>query len=120
MPYMLLIMEPTGQRAERGLAGGQAAYASMLQFGHSLKARGLLRASESLASTEQAVRLQVRAGQARMVDGPFAETKEMVGGFFLLDCATRDEAVAIARDCPAAAWATIEVREVAPCFHGAS
>ena len=117
MPYMLLIMEPHGQRAERGLEGGQEAYARMLRFGDGLKARGLLLASESLASTEQAVRLQVRDGQARLVDGPFAETKEMVGGFFLLDCATRDEALAIARDCPAAEWATIEVRELAPCYH---
>ncbi|MBL7087780.1 YciI family protein [Acidovorax sp.] len=116
MPYMLLIMEPHGQRAERGLEGGQEAYASMQRFGQSLQARGLLRASESLASTEQAVRLQVREGQARLTDGPFAETKEMVGGFFLIDCATRDEAIAIARECPAAAWATVEVREVAPCF----
>ena len=91
----------------------------MLRFGEGLQARGLLRASESLASTEQAVRLQMLEGQARMVDGPFAETKEMVGGFYLLDCATRDEALAIARDCPAAEWATIEVREVAPCYHGA-
>jgi hypothetical protein len=120
MPYMLLIMEPHGQRAERGLAGGQQAYARMVQFGEGLAARGLLRATESLASTDQAVRLQVREGQPRLVDGPFAETKEMVGGFFLLDCATRDEAVAIAREGPAAEWATIEVREVAPCYHGAS
>lgn len=96
-----------------------ACYARMLRFGEGLQARGLLRASESLASTEQAVRLQVREGQARMVDGPFAETKEMVGGFYLLDCATREEAVAIARECPAAEWATVEVREVAPCYHGA-
>ena len=81
-----------------------------------LQARGLLRASESLASTEQAVRLQVRDGQTRLTDGPFAETKEMVGGFFLIDCATREEAVAIARDCPAAEWATVEVRELAPCY----
>jgi hypothetical protein len=92
----------------------------MLRFGDGLKARGLLLATESLASTEQAVRLQVREGQARMVDGPFAETKEMVGGFFLLDCATREEALAIARECPAAEWATVEVREVAPCYHGAA
>ena len=101
------------------LGGGQEAYTRMLRFGEGLQARGLLRASESLASTEQAVRLQVREGQARMVDGPFAETKEMVGGFYLLDCATREEAVAIARECPAAEWATVEVREVAPCYHGA-
>ena len=92
MPYLLLIMEPHGQRAERGLAGGQEAYARMQRFGAGLQARGLLRASESLASTEQAVRLQVRDGQTRLTDGPFAETKEMVGGFFLIDCATREEA----------------------------
>ena len=85
-------------------------------LGGGLQARGLLRASESLASTEQAVRLQVRDGQTRLTDGPFAETKEMVGGFFLIDCATREEAVAIARDCPAAEWATVEVRELAPCY----
>ncbi len=40
----------------------------------------------------------------------------MVGGFFLIDVATRDEAVAIARRCPAVAWATVEVRECAPCY----
>lgn len=120
MPYMLLIMETPGQRAERGLAGGQQAYARMQRFGEELAARGLLRASESLASTTEAVRLQVRDGQARLVDGPFSETKEMVGGFFIVDCATRDEAVALARACPAAEWATIEVREVAPCYHGAA
>ena len=119
MPYLLLIMEPHGQRAERGLAGGQEAYARMQRFGAGLQARGLLRASESLASIEQAVRLQVRDGQTRLTDGPFAETKEMVGGFFLIDCATREEAVAIARECPAAEWATVEVRELAPCYHGA-
>ena len=120
MPYMLLIMEPPGQRAERGLAGGQQAYARMQRFGEALAARGLLRASESLASTSEAVRLQVRDGQARLVDGPFSETKEMVGGFFLVECATREEALALARECPAAEWAPIEVREVAPCYHGAS
>lgn len=119
MPYLLLIMEPVGQRAERGLAKGQEAYARMQRFGEDLGTRGLLRAAESLASTEQAVRLQLRSGQARLVDGPFAETKEMVGGFFLLDCATREEAIAIASECPAAEWATVEIREVAPCYRTA-
>jgi hypothetical protein len=51
-----------------------------------------------------------------VLDGPFAEAKEMVGGFFLLDCATREEAVAIARECPAAEWATVEVRATGPCY----
>ena len=116
MSYMLLIVEPTGQRRERGPEAGREVYARMLQFTESLQARGVLQASNSLASTRQAVRLQVRDGQRRIVDGPFAEAKEMVGGFFLLDVATREEAIAIAAECPAAAWCTVEVREVGPCF----
>jgi hypothetical protein len=51
-----------------------------------------------------------------ITDGPFAETKEVIGGFFLLTCDTREQAIDIARECPAAQWATIEVRELGPCF----
>jgi hypothetical protein len=69
-----------------------------------------------LKSTEDGVRVQRRGGQAALIDGPFAEAKEMIGGFFLLDVATRDEAVAIANECPAAEWCTVEVRELGPCF----
>jgi hypothetical protein len=62
----------------------------------------------------------VRGGRPRVLDGPFAEAKEMVGGFFLVDCKTRDEAVAIAAECPAAQWATVEVRALAPCYEDAA
>jgi hypothetical protein len=51
-----------------------------------------------------------------VIDGPFAEAKEMVGGFFLVDCETREEAVAIAAQCPAAQWCTVEVRALGPCY----
>ena len=51
-----------------------------------------------------------------VTDGPFIETKEMVGGFFLLDGVDRDEAIAIAGRCPAAEWATVEVRALGPCY----
>ena len=74
----------------------------------------MLVAAQSLKT--DAARLQVRAGRAALVDGPFAEAKEMVGGYFLLDVAAQDDAVAIAADCPAAQWATVEVREFGPCF----
>ncbi|OVZ65443.1 dehydrogenase [Pigmentiphaga sp. NML030171] len=116
MAYMLLIVEPTGQRAERSEAAGRDLYDRMVAFGADLKTRGLLLAAESLASQDGAVRVQKRDGRTRLVDGPFAEAKEMIGGFFLLDCATREEAVAIAQACPAAQWCTVEVREVAPCY----
>ncbi|HSI60434.1 MAG TPA: YciI family protein [Ideonella sp.] len=116
MSYMLLIMEPTGQRVERGVEAGRQVYDRMLKFTDDLQAKGVLVASNSLASTTQAVRLQLREGRRTLVDGPFTEAKEMVGGFFLLNCATRAEAVAIASECPAAEWATVEIRRVGPCY----
>jgi len=113
---MLLIVEPVGQRRERSEEEGRQLYERMLRFSDQLKARGLLKASQSLKSDVSGVRVQVRGGKASFVDGPFAEAKEMVGGFFLLDCETKEEAIAIAGECPAAEWATVEVREFGPCF----
>jgi len=114
MPYLLLIIEPQGQRRQRSTAEGQALYQSMLEYAGALKERGVLMAVESLR--EEGVRLNVEAGRTRVVDGPFAESKELVGGFFLLRCESRDEALRLASECPAAQWATVEVRETGPCF----
>ncbi len=116
MSYILLIVEPTGQRRERTEDEGRALYDSMLKFSADLKARGLLTVSQSLRSDVEAVRVQVRAGKRTLTDGPFAEAKEMVGGYFLLTCKSKAEAVAIAAECPAAQWASVEVREFGPCF----
>jgi hypothetical protein len=114
MSYMLLIVEPQGQRITRRAAEGLGLYQRMLDYTESLKARGVLMASDSLRSA--AARLSVRAGRRSVIDGPFAESKELVGGFFLLDCGTREQALRLAAECPAAEWATIEVREVGPCY----
>ena len=116
MSYMLLIVEPIGQRETRTEEEGRQAYAVMRRFADDLAAKGLLVSAESLASQKDGARVQVRAGKAQIVDGPFAEAKEMIGGFFLLTCQTREEALAIARECPAAQWATVEVRPLAPCY----
>lgn len=115
MSYLLLVVEKPGDRRSRPVGEGQDRMDEMVSWGQSLKARGLLSASESLRSTDEAVRVQVREGRRSLVDGPFAEAKEMIGGFFLLTCERREEAVAIACECPAARWATIEVREIGPC-----
>ncbi|HUG23733.1 YciI family protein [Piscinibacter sp.] len=116
MTYMLLILEPVGQRGTRTDTEGRDAYARMVRFGEDLKSRGLLLATESLTSHADATRVDKRGGQARVVDGPFAEAKDMVGGFFLIDCKTREEAVALAAECPAAEWCTVEVRALGPCY----
>lgn len=116
MSYMLLIVEPIGQRRTRSESDARAAYAAMRQFADDLATDGLLVAAESLASHDTAARVTAQGQKAQVVDGPFAEAKEMIGGFFLLNCRTRDEALAIAVRCPAAQWCTVEVRELAPCY----
>lgn len=116
MAYMLLMVEPIGQRQARSESEGREAYASMVSWAQGLQKRGLLLASESLRSQDSASRIERRAGRPHITDGPFPETKEMIGGFFLIDCATHEEAIAIASECPAADWLTVEVRGVAACF----
>jgi len=116
MAYALMIVEPAGQRQTRTPAEGRELYESMLRFSDDLKGRGVLTLSASLSADTGGARVRVRANQATVLDGPFAETKEMIGGFFLLSCATRVDAIAIAKECPAARWATVEVRELGPCF----
>jgi hypothetical protein len=88
----------------------------MVRFGDELKTRGLYLASNSLKPDSEGVRVQRRSGNRLLIEGPFAESKEMVGGFFLVDCKTKADAIAIANECPAAEYASVEVREVAPCY----
>ena len=116
MKFMLMIVEPRGQRTGRDEAEGRALYAEMVAFGQGLHEQGKLLASESLRPDEHAVRVRQAQGKPQLLDGPFAEAREMVGGFFLIEAADQDEAMEIAQRCPAARFATVEVRECAPCY----
>jgi len=116
MAYALLIVEAPGQRDARSEAEGRELYERMLRFSKELKERGLLTLSQSLVSDRSGARVRVQGGQASVLDGPFSEVKEMIGGILLLTCESRGEAIAIALECPAARWATVEVRELGPCF----
>lgn len=114
--YVLLILEPKGQRQSRSEAQGRDLYDQMLRFGEDLQRQGLSTMAQSLKTDTIGVRVAARGDQMSVVDGPFAESKEMIGGFFLLTCPTLAQAVEIAKACPAARWATVEVRELGPCF----
>jgi hypothetical protein len=114
MRYLMLIIENPEDRRTRPTEAGREKFEQMIRYSEGLKARGVLQATESLKT--EGVRIEMRDGKQIVVDGPFAEAKEMVGGFFLLDCASKAEAIAIAGECPASAWASIEVRELGPCF----
>ncbi|MFN7913912.1 MAG: YciI family protein [Vicinamibacterales bacterium] len=74
--------------------------------------RGALVAAEALEPVETATTLRIRGGEVRVTDGPFAETKEQLAGFYLIDAANLDEALALAAKIPPAREGSVEVRPV--------
>ena len=110
MVYMLLILE-TGERQTWSPEKKRRAYDRMMGFTEQLKTRGVYLGSESLRSTTERVRVDARGGKRIVTQGPFAESKEIVGGFLLVDCPSREQAVALASECPATEWASVEIRE---------
>ena len=75
-------------------------------------ARGVLQGGERLRPTTDATTVRVSGGEVLVSDGPFAETKEQMGGFYLVDCKDLDEAIEIASKLPAAQHGTVEVRPI--------
>ena len=116
MPFMLLVIERPGEKQALAQEEGRRRYERMMRFAEGLKARGVLVAGESLGSDANGTRITRRNGQSSLVDGPFTEAKEILGGFFLLDVDSRDEALKLAEECPAAEWSTIELRQVGRCW----
>src|SRR3954467_12066097 len=110
--YLLLVyeeeLEPAGQ-AER-----EKELPMMLELHASLREAGLLVDVQRLRSVESATSVRVRGGETEITDGPFAVTKEVLAGYYVLDCADLDEALAQAARLPMAPWATIEVRPIMP------
>ena len=75
-------------------------------------AKGVMVASEALSGAETASSIRVRDGKAQTMDGPFAETKEHLGGFYLFECKDLDQAIGYASQIPTAKYGTIEVRPI--------
>ncbi|WP_147943239.1 YciI family protein [Microbispora sp. CSR-4] len=102
MKYVLLICgdESAAEHADDGCGGGSGKMAE----------RGVLRGGAGLRPPSDATTLRVREGEVLLSDGPFAETKEQLGGFCLIECADLDEAIEIAAAHPAAAYGAIEIR----------
>ncbi|MBN8885302.1 MAG: dehydrogenase [Rudaea sp.] len=115
MSYLMLIMERADRRKGRPPEQAAMEWERMVSYAGSLNERGVLEAAQSLKSVAHGTRIEKRNGKTNVVDGPFAEAKEIVGGFYYLKNVDRDEALAIAANCPAAEWCSIELREVGPC-----
>ena len=73
---------------------------------------GVVLAGEALQDTDTATSIRIRNGKTETMDGPFAETKEQLGGFYMLECANIDEAIKYASMIPTATYGTIEVRPI--------
>ena len=83
-----------------------------MKFNEALQEAGILRAAEGLHPPSAGVRVSFPGGKPKVTDGPFAETKEVVGGFWIIEVNSREEAVAWARRCPGSENETIEIRQV--------
>ena len=109
MKYMLLIY---GDELALDETERQQCYADSSQLARQLDAAGKFVATAPLHPTSTATSVRVREGKRLVTDGPFAETREQLGGFFLVDAADLDEAIAIAARIPMARRGTVEVRPV--------
>jgi hypothetical protein len=108
MQYMVLIYEPDREtRTPKEWAEMMPAY---MAYTEGLAAAGVLRGGSALADTGSATTIRERDGKRTITDGPFAETKEFLGGYYLLECASLDEALEHAAACPGAKRGSIEVR----------
>jgi hypothetical protein len=110
--YMLLVYEEAVDAA--GKAERDQAVPLFLELHRSLREAGLLVGVKALRPVESATSVRVRDGATEIIDGPFAVTKEMLAGFYLVECADLDEALALAARIPPARWGTVEVRPVVP------
>ncbi|MFI9379714.1 YciI family protein [Kutzneria sp. NPDC052558] len=103
MQYALLIAgdhEPTPEELAMGCGG----------WSEEMAARGVVRGGAGLRPPAESTTVRVRDGQVLLTDGPFADTKEQIGGLVLIECADLDEAVEIAARHPAAGYGMIEIR----------
>jgi hypothetical protein len=116
MKYMLLIHHDEKAWEKLSKTERQRIVEEYRQFTQQIKSSGHYLAGAPLHPTAAASSVRVRNGKRLVTDGPFAETREQLGGYFLIDAKDLDEAIGIATRIPAARWGTVEVRPVArPC-----
>ena len=111
MRYLLLIYntEPTEPVPDEAVAAEQDGYNALTT---SMRETGQFEAGEALQPTSTATTVRVENGRTITTDGPFAETKEQLGGFYLVDCRDIDEAIDLAARLPGATHGSIEIRPI--------
>ena len=114
MRYLLLIGSDDKNQTAPPKAEMEAIVQGHARFAQELRATGKMVHAERLRPDSDGSRIRVKAGQRQVMDGPFTETKEALGGFYLIGCETREEAVEWARKIPLGEGGYVEVRPIWP------
>jgi hypothetical protein len=112
MRYALLIYANEQEWAGQPEEESQAQFDEYMAFTKDIVDRGLHKGGEALQSTSSATTVRVRNGETLTTDGPFAETKEQLGGFYLVECKDLDEAIEVAARIPDVRRGSVEVRPI--------
>ena len=112
MHYALLIYASEQEWANQTEEQSQAVNQEYMAFTKDIIDRGLMKGGEALQPTATATTVRVRDGETLTTDGPFAETKDQLGGFYLIDCKDLDEAIEVAAQIPDVRRGSIEIRPV--------
>ena len=112
MRYALLICGDESGMQTRSPEEASATLTEYMAFSEEMGKRGVLQGGERLRPTTDATTVRLRDGEVLTSDGPFAETKEQMGGFYLVDCKDLDEAIEVASKVPAAQHGAVEVRPI--------
>jgi hypothetical protein len=112
MRYLLLICTDETADGAMSPAEAETQMAAYMAFGDEMGQRGVLLGGERLRPTTDATTVRVRDGETLTFDGPFAETKEQMGGYYMVECKDLDEAIEVAAKIPGARHGSIEVRPI--------
>jgi len=117
MQYMLLIYEDPAELARLSDGERQGIFPEYRQFTDSIAKSGNYRAGDPLEPVSAATTVRLRQGKRMVTDGPFAETKEHLGGYYLVEAKDLDEAIGIAARIPSARFGAVEVRPIMKIEH---
>lgn len=112
MQYLLLIYGSEAHEKDMDEAAQGELFSAYAAYSAEVKEKGLLLGGEALQPTATATTVRVRDGKTLTTDGPFAETKEQLGGFYFLECEDLDQALEYAAKIPSAKYGSVEVRPV--------
>jgi hypothetical protein len=112
MRYMLLIYGDEQEWAKAPPEARDAGFQEYTDYSKWLAHQGWMRAGDPLHGTDQATTVRVQGGERLVTDGPFAETKEQLGGYYIVECESLDDAIEAAARCPGAKHGSMEIRPI--------